>query len=243
MILHEHEEPLRLEAIVQAIKQEKILRHPIMVLEMKKNLYLVIDGVHRYLSLKRLGYKHIPCQIVEESQVQIHAWSHVVKKGPWLKKLIKREEYGCQESEIGGSNYIVRITEKDSKKSLYLYRTDEQVLGVQQILKVCSNIIQNYIDRERIVRVGELDHRILDENFVRIDFPRFTLSDIYRLSRAGCLMPTGITHFLITGRILNLQIPLEVLKGSSDENRGWDLLIKNWDSKLRYYSEPIYICE
>ncbi len=54
--LHETFEPLRLEKTKSSIEADDFIRHPISSdSEMQHGRYMVIDGVHRYTSLKALG--------------------------------------------------------------------------------------------------------------------------------------------------------------------------------------------
>ncbi|EYJ26314.1 ParB N-terminal domain-containing protein [Staphylococcus aureus] len=56
--LHETFEPLRLEKTKSSIEADDFIRHPILVTAMQHGRYMVIDGVHRYTSLK-MTYKII----------------------------------------------------------------------------------------------------------------------------------------------------------------------------------------
>lgn len=55
--LHETFEPLRLEKKKSSIEADDFIRHPILVTAIQHGRYMVIDGVHRYTSLKALGCK------------------------------------------------------------------------------------------------------------------------------------------------------------------------------------------
>ncbi len=85
--LHETFEPLRLEKTKSSIEADDFIRHPILVTAMQHGRYMVIDGVHRYTSLKALGCKKVPVQEIHETQYSISTWQHKVPFGVWWETL------------------------------------------------------------------------------------------------------------------------------------------------------------
>ncbi|WP_078097435.1 ParB N-terminal domain-containing protein [Staphylococcus aureus] len=51
--------------------------HPNLVTAMQHGRYMVIDGVHRYTSLKALGCKKVPVQEIHETQYSISTWQQM----------------------------------------------------------------------------------------------------------------------------------------------------------------------
>ena len=79
-------------------------------------------------------------------------------------------------------------------------------------------------------------------------FPQFTPQMILDLAAQGRTVPAGITRFVIPGRILRLNAPLEML--SSDEplavKRSWlNNLVRERLSyrQVRYYEEPVVLLD
>lgn len=241
IILHEQDEPNRLEKVMLSIQQEQILRNPILVI--KSNFgdkYLVIDGVHRYGSLVKMGYSQIPCQIVEETQFELHSWSHLIRKGPWLQEL-NHESIVLNKSERIAERYVAKIISHDQENT-YIYLKPHNKDDLRLLAEMCNYIVDSYLNQQQIIRIVQGNTKVIDEDFIMIDFPKFSLHDISWLCTNGYLLPTGITRFLIRGRILNLQIPLSVLD-SHQSHLDWNKLLDKWNSSLRYYSEPVYLYE
>jgi uncharacterized protein (DUF1015 family) len=73
--LREHEEirPDYLEALKNEILLDGILKMPICI---DKNTCIILDGHHRLQALKRLGYKKIPCVLVDyqSPEIKVIAW-------------------------------------------------------------------------------------------------------------------------------------------------------------------------
>lgn len=63
-LLREHEqvEPQRLHEILEEIRREGALRHPILV---DKRSGVILDGHHRFRAYKELGFATIPCALVD----------------------------------------------------------------------------------------------------------------------------------------------------------------------------------
>jgi hypothetical protein len=79
-------------------------------------------------------------------------------------------------------------------------------------------------------------------------FPQFALEIIMRFVARGRLLPAGITRFVVPGRILRLNAPLDILAGPKpiSQKRAW---LDQWvQTKLasravRYYEEPVVLLD
>lgn len=62
LICHEKINPKRLKKLLRQIKQDKILKKPLVVDE---KTMIILDGHHRHLVFQQLGIKKIPCFLVD----------------------------------------------------------------------------------------------------------------------------------------------------------------------------------
>jgi hypothetical protein len=62
---HERGSPLYLELLKQEILRDGMLKYPIIADE---KTHVILDGMHRWLALKNLGYKSIPVMLVDAFQ-------------------------------------------------------------------------------------------------------------------------------------------------------------------------------
>jgi len=62
---HEKASPLYLQVLKQEIARDGLLRHPIIA---DRNTFVILDGVHRWLALRSLGYSFIPTILVDVLQ-------------------------------------------------------------------------------------------------------------------------------------------------------------------------------
>lgn len=68
---HEKGSPLYLELLKQEILKDGILKYPVIADE---ETHVILDGMHRWLVLKSLGYKHVPTILVnalERSKIRV----------------------------------------------------------------------------------------------------------------------------------------------------------------------------
>ncbi|MCS7142305.1 MAG: ParB N-terminal domain-containing protein [Aigarchaeota archaeon] len=72
---HERYDPEHLEELLQDISSCGVLRRPIIA---DKKTKVILDGHHRYNSLKRLGCKYIPVYFVDyfRSEIEVHQWDN-----------------------------------------------------------------------------------------------------------------------------------------------------------------------
>lgn len=52
-----------------------------------------------------------------------------------------------------------------------------------------------------------------------------------------------MTRVRVRGRLLNLRIPLRLLRAPSFDDAVWDRLCARWSRALRFYAEPVYLFE
>ena len=65
---HEHTSPKRVREVIAMIKKAGEFTTPILV---EKTSNVILDGHHRVLAMKKLGYKEIPARLVDYGAVQV----------------------------------------------------------------------------------------------------------------------------------------------------------------------------
>ncbi|HEU4962802.1 MAG TPA: ParB N-terminal domain-containing protein, partial [Bacilli bacterium] len=220
----------------RSIHAEGVLRHPPIAVEMKNGQYLIIDGAHRTCSLQELGCSQIPLQIVDMEDMLIGTWDHVVPHGD----LIAHLESNPQVFHVAIAPLPGRALAKiqQGAATYYVYpRTPEGQLDAWH------HLVDVYQHPFCVTRVPSEIEIQLEPNLLRISYPNYTLQEIEEVVMQGKVMPAGVTRFEIQGRILNLQIPLEMLQNIEMELDGWNTLLNSRRNLLRYYSRPVYVCE
>ncbi|MBF0840650.1 MULTISPECIES: bifunctional transcriptional regulator/O-phospho-L-serine synthase SbnI [Mammaliicoccus] len=236
--LHETFEPLRLEKTKSSIEVDGFIRHPILVTPMQHGRYMVIDGVHRYTSLKELGCKMIPIQEIQDTQYSISTWQHKVPFGLWWKK-IQQEHQLPWTTETRQEAPFITMCHGDVEQ--YLYTKD---LGGSPF-HVWERVVASYSDCFSIERIAQGTCPHLTQQDVLMKYQPLSYKDIEAVVRKGETVPAGVTRFNISGRCLNLQVPLELLKEDDDAKQiqQWKQFLVEKFASMRCYTEKVYLVE
>lgn len=199
----------KIEVIMNNIAHVKQLNHPIQAFQYKEK-YVILDGHHRFMALKKLQMKYIPVQIVDLNQLTLCYWYHVTdydfnnlsmlngEKGEKLGTVCVNGKKGSIECRLNDMHdFIWRIFNRYSKSdfsSAYKADTNNWIL-----------------------------------------FDGLKLGLILELAYNGKLLPPSLTRFVINYRILNLNVPLAIL--NNEDSEYWRLLCKLVSSG-RVYEEP-----
>ncbi|BCU80733.1 bifunctional transcriptional regulator/O-phospho-L-serine synthase SbnI [Polycladomyces abyssicola] len=237
--LHEAHEPSRLHRICEAIKREGVLRHPPLGIRMRDGRYLIIDGAHRTCALKKLGCLRIPLQVVTKEEVMLESWEHMVPVGTWLDRLRHHPRLRWEE-RVDEANPVAEVVEQDGR-SFFLVPVEECNHALSR-LHLWHEVVDAYSRNCAVQRLPQGGGQLPDEGKVILRYPVCRLEELEQIVLSGNVMPAGVTRFVVSGRLLNLRIPLHLLTQQviSDE---WEKLCRQWSDSLRLYDEPVYYCE
>ncbi|MDT0783819.1 bifunctional transcriptional regulator/O-phospho-L-serine synthase SbnI [Staphylococcus pseudintermedius] len=235
--LHEAFEPSRLEKTKKSIAKEQHLRHPVLVVKTLFGRYMVIDGVHRFMSLKALGCEVIPVQVIQRTQYSIGSWHHKIPNGAWCEGLTD-EELLPWTTEVRDETPF--ITMCDQQTEHYLYVAD---LTVDK-LDIWKKVVNSYSASCNVERVPHSACLCLDSNDILMKYQPLQIGEIEAVVQRGQTVPAGVTRFNIAGRCLNLQVPLHLLKNSNLGNQEqWHTFLQKKIESMRCYTEKIYLIE
>ncbi|MFN8455233.1 MAG: hypothetical protein U0401_11300 [Anaerolineae bacterium] len=254
---HELLDPRRVDRLVNRLRSDQKLINPPIVVPLE-DYYVVLDGATRVMALQRLGFPHIAVQqVADPDKLGLHTWYHVI----------------CQISLDGLLNLLqslpkIVVAPSEPKKVLddmleyggicYLHTVEGQVWLIQPAvgvnrLEALSQLTAAYIQEAGQVR------RTINRNIATLRqeqphmaalvvFPEYTVEQVLQIAQAKHALPAGITRFIIPGRVLRLNIPLEVLRSpqSLQEKNEWlyqQVMELLSSGKARYYEEPVYLLD
>jgi hypothetical protein len=119
-------------------------------------------------------------------------------------------------------------------------------------LDALNEVTKTYIDTSHLTRTLTTDMDTLRHEYsdltALVVFPRYTVEQVLQIARDGRLLPSGITRFIIPGRVLRVNIDLAYLKSDkslSEKNEWLDQLMvaKLAKGNIRYYEEPVYLLD
>jgi hypothetical protein len=257
MILHEDHDLQRTLPLVEKLRAQGILRNPpiVMPLEDGSGRCMVLDGANRVTSLTEMGFPHIVAQVVQaqDKNVTLQTWNHIIwglnpqKLIRSLQKVasIKFLKVDPRKSVDPPESIPTQFRLPDG--SLYLAQTPN---SLHEKVKALQSIVNCYKERATLDRTSQT----LIEGFRSIYpdltalaiFPRFDIPSVLRLSGAGSLLPTGITRFTISPRVLHLNYPLHELS-SNRPILYKEAYLQKWVEQrairkgIRFYSEATFL--
>ena len=225
--------------------------------------YIVLDGATRVTAFRHLGYPHIIIQSVDidKQRVELHTWSHAVHGGS-TKNLLKvlQEVPGLKmtlapvntlQNRLVGKGVLGYLVTADGQG--FLLEASSQVAeDAADWLGVLNLLVEQYSEWGNVDRTLSTDLDVLKVQYrdlaALVVFPQFTLETIVRLAAQGHTLPAGITRFVIPGRILRLNAPLDKLSNGASlvAKRKWlDNLVqqKLRYRQVRYYEEPVVLLD
>jgi len=263
--LHLHEEtiPELLNRLVETIRKDNVLKHPIIV---DKKTLVVLDGMHRVAALERLNCEKIPCCLVdyENPAVAIGCWYRTIKETNKQEKLDEqirrlgnhvREVEELDEQLIGVSPVVAAI-KKDDKVFLVHspFRNSKEAYEIierieKQLRKAGFQIgYETETDALRKLERREVDAVLLT--------PKLTKNSIIKTALSGEVFTYKATRHVIPARPLFLNVPLNLLKDSEKSLDEVNKILKDMLQKRRLkkvsagnllegrrYEEDIYIFE
>jgi hypothetical protein len=233
--------------------------------------YIVLDGATRLTAFRHLGYPHIVLQVVEiEAQrVQLGVWRHIIhgirqeqghvgghygahSGGAALRALLERIEglrlTPCAPERLhdlafGGGLLAGLMLDNEC----FVLETT-----ADDWLDVLHRTVETYGESANVERTLTTHTDTLAVHYPDfaglVIFPKLTITDVFDLVAAGETLPAGITRFIIPGRILRLNAPLDMLAGDAPlaEKRAWldDLVAERLTYRqVRYYEEPVLLLD
>lgn len=265
---HEEYHGPRVERLATRIAEDGVLLNPPLVAEANVDeKYIVLDGATRTTAFKHSGYPHIVVQVVdiERDNVQLHAWGHVVRHHSGESAVMEllslaqkvnglrlietpRDVLDDVIHQEGVMGYLVTLDGTG-----YRFELDQAQLGDDRDwLDVLNDLVAAYGEWGDVERTLERDpqtlHTMYADMVALVVFPAFAPDLVLRVASQDRLLPAGITRFVIPGRILRLNAPLDEMisdKPLSAKVQWLDKFVgdKLGDRQVRYYEEPVMILD
>jgi phosphoglycerate dehydrogenase-like enzyme len=264
---HERFHPARLEKLKQRLVAENKLVNPPVVTEIPGGRFVVLDGATRVTAFRQLGLPHIVVQVVDfqKNNVKMNTWYHAVHShhvtggGSGSEQLLQTiaaidglmltpipmEQLPhalWQRSALGYA-----VTAERQGLLLELSRPDER-----DWLAVLVDLVDAYGAWGEVTRTLDTDYAAAANQHpgfaALFVYPQFSPEIVMQAAAGGRLLPAGVTRFLVPGRILRLNAPLDLLASGTSLGAKADWLDRLVEGKLgnrgmRYYEEPVILLD
>lgn len=203
-------------SLTSAILAEGIVRDPIIV---DRDEYVILDGMHRFNSLKILKCRFAPCCLVDydSPEIKVSSWfrTSIVQDAEFAaeKLLIETQlEFSKRKIKLDESNcnpQVVIMTDNDTQFSLP--SISDPIERGRIAVRLEKALIRKGISVEYASETVALQSLKSSNVNVVILLPNFTKSQIREFAKRHLLLPHKTTRHVMPSRPLRLDIPLPFL--------------------------------
>lgn len=239
---HEGHEEARLLNTYQLIKEDRVLIHAPIAMQLNDGRYLILDGAHRALALKKLHCKRLIVQLVQLENCYLGTWNHLLQVGEWMGLLKKNPNlYFSKKIENQYGSHLAELIDHNGDIHFVYSKAGGEMFTR---LKDWHSIVDSYNNSVPVKRLPqEESFPLLLSGEVLLRFPCYSAQQLEKIVLGGQTMPAGVTRCIVEGRLLNLRIPLDFLNDHIFQQDEWNGLKDQWKKSLRFYSESVYLCE
>jgi hypothetical protein len=258
LVIHEWHDKQRTPLLISRILESGVWRNPPLVTPLRDDSqrYMVLDGANRVTALQEMGYPHAVVQVVnpDDPGLRLYNWNHVVW-GWKPDELISAIQQVPEINLARGTMTRPDISGDDGLALVQLPRGDLFTIKIaaQSLIsrvELLNAIVGSYKDQTRLDRTNEWSVVRLNASYPDLSglviFPHFEIHQVLRLAGEGCLLPTGITRFMVSPRVLHLNYPLDAMiaqKPIAEKNEELQRFIQKRISEkgVRDYAEATYL--
>ena len=216
--LRPHEEVVEstVNKLVNAIQREGLLRDPLMV---DKDDYIILDGMHRYNSLKRINCRFIPCCLVDYN-------SPMIKVGAWFRLFTVNDPESLAERGLSDSDLTYSKLTKgtpavgDDARTIVLTKSGT-IFSLTQPVNSLERAHEAVALERLLVQQGHqvtylsetaaIQQLVSGEPNLAITLPVFSKNQIREVALRDQLLPHKVTRHVIPSRPLAFNVPLKLL--------------------------------
>lgn len=216
--LKPHEEVIEevVQALTREIRDAGVVHDPLMV---DQDDFVILDGMHRYNSLKQLGCHFAPCCLLEYASPRI-------KVGSWFRLFTVSDPTKLTESIL--DEMKLEYSRKRDHASVLECDTDTLILtGDRDVFSFSSSlepfercrmaariekrIVYNGHDVTYLSEPVAMHHLKSGQANLVIAMPAFSKTEIREFGLERKLLPHKVTRHIIPSRPLAMDVPLELL--------------------------------
>jgi len=204
--------------LAEAIRDQNEVRDPLIV---DKQSLVILDGMHRYNALKKLGCQRAPVCLVEydDERIGVGAWFRcfnatnpdalAAEALGALNQKYGQEVIGTGQTDLTNAVIITRLS--SFQLTAEMNRLSKSQLAVK---------IEKYISGQGFKCEYAAESTIAQPNSkanLVIPVPIFSKTEIKETAMSGRLLPHKVTRHIIPSRPLRLDVPLDLLIGGTSE--------------------------
>jgi len=250
--VHEEADPVRVDRLIARLRADGVLRNPPIAASLPEGGYVVLDGANRTRALMALEAPVIPLQVVDYSDpgVRLDVWHHLLVRPLDLPARLRARGLPLR------AGTLAEVAQWQTARTTACYvltpsgATAVMLSPDRLMARTLLDVVDAYKATNRIYRVTDTDLEVLAREYgpvgALVVFPTFSKQDILEIAHTPVKLPTGITRHLIPGRVLRLNLPLDVLTspGDVEEKNRWlaaEIHRRLLEHRVRYYPESSFL--
>jgi ParB-like chromosome segregation protein Spo0J len=251
---HEIADPGREHRIEQRLREDGLLRDPLMVGAVPDlEGYVLLDGTNRQRALKALGYPWVMVQILDyadQHAIRLRTWCHAAHMP--LPELLERATRipGIEVEALSPLAAADALGESatlavllDKKQRYLLRRAPDAPSRASQLRRLVDiyedRMVREDCDPEAAEEHAKRLHESAGHPVTLLAFPPFSRSRVVAMAMQDTPIPAGITRHIVSGgRALRVNLPLAILSLASLDEANTTLRTHLEGLQPRLYREP-----
>jgi len=196
---------------------------------------VILDGMHRYSSLKSLKCRFIPCCLVDYD-------SPLIRVGAWFRLFAVDQpeslaEKVLTENKLRYSRERIKFDDMTCETQTIILTSTETAFSLTQPLEPVEQARTAVLVEKSMAKLGHVAEYLSEivaiqnlrsgkRNLV-ISLPVFTKRQIRDLGQRGLLLPHKVTRHVIPSRPLHINVPLQILKDATISQQEADRKLGN----------------
>ena len=258
LVVHEWHDEQRTPPLIARFQKSGLIRNPPIVTPLQdgSRRHMVLDGANRITAFREMEFPHVVVQVADpdDAGVNLYNWNHVIW-GWESSELLSAIEQISDINLVSGDGDMPDLVGDSGLAMMHtphgeLYTICTSIEALEKRVQILNAIVDSYKDKARLDRTNEWSvvrlKAIYPDLCGLVIFPHFEIHQVLSLVSNGCLLPAGITRFMISPRVLHLNYPLEEMgmeKPIEEKNAALQRFIQERiaDKGVRYYAEATYL--
>jgi len=254
---HEAPETDRAARLVERLAEDRHILNPPIVAPLKNAAgYLLIDGANRISAMRLLGYHCVPVQIInyDDAALRLGSWHHAVMRLSWPEWIEQLRSLGLAVESVAPAEAEGALANREACAALLATDEKAAIIPASQNLRADVNTMTRLIDSykknypfERVDQTNFLELKNFYPDLAALAlFAPFEKNEVMQLVTDNLKLPTGLTRHSIPGRVLRMNIQLDVLRSDlalEDKNEWLDAFVRmrQQERHIRFYPEPVFV--
>ncbi len=233
ILIHERHDPSRSEKLLEAIRQDGVQRHPVIVVRRPGGGFIHVDGANRLTCMKRLGIRHIVAQVIEDTaKLGVDTWAHLPGPGmnsggletaarSWTAAAIDFVPPEEARDGVASGAYPAAVWFRGCNEKAARIACNPDPVSRNEAIHRLTECYHGTAPRT-VYALADLTTTPVDvlrthsNAQALVAFAVIALGDLLELvAGGGRVAPAGVTRFILkAGRVLDVNAPLDLLAGT-----------------------------